>query len=128
MTVTVPRNVAQLNERLTHVALRLEVPVARARLMLCTLIVSQMLPDTVAIKGGMGVKLRLGNAARAQPPTLMSLPMPGEQPSNMSLPIDSRPGGERFHLHRARSSGTQMHPIGSPSPPPYASGKPMTLA
>ncbi|MGK0716472.1 nucleotidyl transferase AbiEii/AbiGii toxin family protein [Leucobacter sp. W1153] len=28
--------------------------------MLCTLIVSQMLPEAVAVKGGMGVKLRLG--------------------------------------------------------------------
>ncbi|QTX06202.1 nucleotidyl transferase AbiEii/AbiGii toxin family protein [Agromyces archimandritae] len=36
------------------------MPVARARVMLCTLIVSQMLPDAVAVKGGMGVKLRFG--------------------------------------------------------------------
>lgn len=28
--------------------------------MLCTLIVSQMLPEAVAVKGGMGIKLRMG--------------------------------------------------------------------
>lgn len=58
--VTPPLNVTQLNARLAHVAGELGIPVARARVMLCTLIVSQMLPDAVAIKGGMGVKLRLG--------------------------------------------------------------------
>ena len=57
---TPPLNVAQLNGRLEDVARRYGVTVARARLMLCTLIVSQMLPDAVAVKGGMGVKLRLG--------------------------------------------------------------------
>jgi hypothetical protein len=30
--------------------------------MLCTLIVSQMLPDAVAIKGGMGIKMRFGES------------------------------------------------------------------
>jgi hypothetical protein len=55
-----PLNVAQLNERLALVASELGIPVARARVMLCTLIVSQMLPDAVAVKGGMGVKLRFG--------------------------------------------------------------------
>lgn len=59
-TVTPPLNIAQLDNRLQDVARDLGVPIARARLMLCTLIVSQMLPETVAIKGGMGVKLRLG--------------------------------------------------------------------
>lgn len=58
--VTPPLNVTQLNARLAHVAAELGIPVARARVMLCTLIVSQMLPDTVAVKGGMGVKLRFG--------------------------------------------------------------------
>jgi hypothetical protein len=58
--VTPPLNVTQLNDRLAHVAGELSIPIARARVMLCTLIVSQMLPDAVAIKGGMGVKLRLG--------------------------------------------------------------------
>lgn len=58
--VTPPLNVTQLNDRLAQVATGLGIPVARARVMLCTLIVSQMLPDAVAVKGGMGVKLRLG--------------------------------------------------------------------
>ncbi|MHA3722715.1 nucleotidyl transferase AbiEii/AbiGii toxin family protein [Leucobacter sp. HY1910] len=55
-----PLNVTQLNERLAQVATGLGIPAARARVMLCTLIVSQMLPDAAAVKGGMGVKLRLG--------------------------------------------------------------------
>ena len=58
--VTPPLNVTQLNDRLAHVAAELVIPVARARVMLCTLIVSQMLPDAVAVKGGMGVKMRFG--------------------------------------------------------------------
>lgn len=55
-----PLNTAQLNARLDIVSRDLGVPVARVRRMLCTLIVSQMLPDAVAVKGGMGVKLRMG--------------------------------------------------------------------
>ncbi|MES2093003.1 MAG: hypothetical protein V4531_04210 [Actinomycetota bacterium] len=58
--VTPPANVTQLNDRLAQVALELGIPIARARVMLCTLIVSKMLPDAVAIEGGMGVKLRFG--------------------------------------------------------------------
>ncbi|MCJ1689085.1 nucleotidyl transferase AbiEii/AbiGii toxin family protein [Rathayibacter sp. VKM Ac-2927] len=60
MTAVPPLNVTQLNERLAQSASELGIPVARARVMLCTLIVSQMLPDSVAVKGGMGVKLRFG--------------------------------------------------------------------
>ena len=58
--VTPPLNLTQLNARLAQVAAELDIPIARARVMLCTLIVSQMLPDAVAVKGGMGVKLRFG--------------------------------------------------------------------
>lgn len=58
--VAPPLNVTQLNARLAQVAVELRIPIARARVMLCTLIVSQMLPDAVAVKGGMGVKLRYG--------------------------------------------------------------------
>lgn len=58
--MTPPLNVTQLNERVAQVAAELMIPVARARVMLCTLVVSQMLPDAVAVKGGMGVKMRLG--------------------------------------------------------------------
>lgn len=55
-----PLNVAQLNDRLAIAARELGIPIARARVMLCTLIVSQMLPNSVVVKGGMGVKLRFG--------------------------------------------------------------------
>lgn len=58
--ITTPLNVSQLEARLAQVAADLGVPVARARVMLCTLIVSQMLPDAAVVKGGMGIKLRLG--------------------------------------------------------------------
>lgn len=54
--------IAQLNARLEEASRDLGVPVARVRRMLCTLIVSQMLPDPVAIKGGMGIKLRFGES------------------------------------------------------------------
>ncbi len=58
--VAPPLNTSQLNARLEEASRELGVPSARVRRMLCTLIVSQMLPDAVAIKGGMGVKLRMG--------------------------------------------------------------------
>ncbi len=41
-----PLNVTQLNERLARVAAEMGIPVARARVMLCTLVVSQMLALT----------------------------------------------------------------------------------
>lgn len=56
---TPPLNVAQLNDRLAQLANEPSIPVARARAMLCTLLVSQMLPVAAEIKGGRGVKLRL---------------------------------------------------------------------
>lgn len=78
--VTPPLNVTQLNDRLAQVAGELGIPVARARVMLCTLIVSQMLPDAVAIKGGMGVKLRLGErGTRATSDLDVSTRVRGEQ-------------------------------------------------
>jgi hypothetical protein len=46
--------------RLEQVADEFAIPIARARVMLCCLVVSQMLPETVWIKGGLGIKLRLG--------------------------------------------------------------------
>lgn len=58
--VSPPLNIAQLNTRLEEASRDLGVPTARVRRMLCTLIVSQMLPRSVAVKGGMGVKLRFG--------------------------------------------------------------------
>lgn len=59
-SVAPPLNIAQLNARLERASQDLGVPVSRVRRMLCTLVVSQMLPDAVAVKGGMGVKLRKG--------------------------------------------------------------------
>ncbi|GMA33209.1 hypothetical protein GCM10025875_32010 [Litorihabitans aurantiacus] len=52
-TASPPLNVTQLEDRLAQVAGAMGLPVARARVMLCTLVVSQMLPDGVAVKGGM---------------------------------------------------------------------------
>jgi hypothetical protein len=60
MDRTPPLTIAQLDERLEEASRELGVPIARVRRMLCTLIASQMLPRAVVIKGGMGVKLRLG--------------------------------------------------------------------
>jgi hypothetical protein len=60
MTVAPPLNIVQLQERMEQVSVDLGITVARVKLMLSTLIVSQMLPDAVAVKGGMGIKLRLG--------------------------------------------------------------------
>ena len=54
--------IAQLNARMEEASQKLGVPIARVRRMLCTLIISQMLPDAVAVKGGMGIKLRLGES------------------------------------------------------------------
>jgi len=63
MSTVVPvLNIAQLNVRLEEVSRDLGVPIARVRRMLCTLIISQMLPSAVAIKGGMGIKLRMGES------------------------------------------------------------------
>lgn len=55
-----PLNIAQLNARLEEASREFGVPITRIRRILCTLIVSQMLPEAVTIKGGMGLKLRLG--------------------------------------------------------------------
>lgn len=75
-----PLNVTQLNDRLEQVAAELIIPVARARVMLCTLIVSQMLPKAVVVKGGMGVKLRFGErGTRATSDLNISTRVRGEQ-------------------------------------------------
>lgn len=58
--VTPPLNVSQLDERVRDAAAALGIPAARAKTMLSTLAVSQMLPHVVAVKGGMGIKIRLG--------------------------------------------------------------------
>lgn len=55
-----PLSLAQLNQRVQDLAEQHGVTAARIRLMMCTLVVSQLLPDSVVIKGGMGIKLRMG--------------------------------------------------------------------
>lgn len=57
-----PLTISQLNARIDEASAEWGVPSARVRRMLCTLVVSQMLPDAVTVKGGMGLKLRLGEA------------------------------------------------------------------
>lgn len=85
---TPPLNVTQLNDRLAQVAGELGIPIARARVMLCTLIVSQMLPDAVAVKGGMGVKLRFGERGTR---------------ATSDLDVSARIRGQEFeHAFRAR--------------------------
>ena len=75
-----PLNIAQLNQRLNEISGDLGIPVARIRRMLCTLVVSQMLPDAVVIKGGMGVKLRMGESGtRATADLDVSTEYRGEQ-------------------------------------------------
>ncbi|TQL47526.1 hypothetical protein FB562_0590 [Homoserinimonas aerilata] len=111
-----PLNVPQLNDRLAQVAGALGIPVARARVMLCTLVVSQMLPDAVAIKGGMGVKLRLGErGTRATSDLDVSTRARGEEfercarPFGVSAParaVADAPNG------RARRSGAAARPAG----------------
>lgn len=60
--VSAPLNIAQLERRLAGAAHDFGIPISRARVLLCALIVSQMLPEQVTVKGGMGVKLRLGES------------------------------------------------------------------
>jgi hypothetical protein len=86
--VTPPLNVTQLNDRLAQVATERGIPVARARVMLCALIVSQMLPSAAAIKGGMGVKVRFGE---------------GGTRATSDLDVSTRIRGEEFErVFRAR--------------------------
>lgn len=83
-----PLNWAQLNARMDESARDLGVPVARVRRMLCTLIVTQMLPEAVAVKGGMGVKLRMGERGTR---------------ATADLDVSSRQRGEEFEeAFRAR--------------------------
>lgn len=55
-----PLTLAQLNRRTSAIAEVLTVPEARVRQLLGTVIITQMLPPDVTIKGGMGIKLRIG--------------------------------------------------------------------
>lgn len=55
-----PLNIVQLEERIAAIADALDVPTDRARVYVCSVIVAQMLPAGTVVKGGIGVKLRLG--------------------------------------------------------------------
>jgi hypothetical protein len=50
----------QLDERVAAIAGALDVPVDRARVLVSHIVVAQMLPQGAVVKGGIGVKLRLG--------------------------------------------------------------------
>lgn len=50
----------ELDERVAAIAGALDIPVQRARVLISSVVVAQMLPDGVVVKGGIGVKLRLG--------------------------------------------------------------------
>jgi len=50
----------QLDDRVAAIARALDIPVDRARMLISSVIVAQMLPDGAVVKGGIGVKLRLG--------------------------------------------------------------------
>lgn len=55
-----PLNLAQLNHRVADIADALMVPEARIRQLLGTVIITQLLPSGTSIKGGMSLKIRLG--------------------------------------------------------------------
>lgn len=55
-----PRTRAGFEERLVSIAEAMGIPVERARRLLGAVIVAQMLPAGVAVKGGIGVKIRVG--------------------------------------------------------------------
>lgn len=50
----------ELEERVAAIAGALDIPVQRATVLVKSVVVAQMLPDGVVVKGGIGVKLRLG--------------------------------------------------------------------
>lgn len=55
-----PLNLAQLNQRVADIADVLRVPESRVRQLLGAVIIAQLLPSGTSIKGGMGLKMRLG--------------------------------------------------------------------
>lgn len=115
-SATPPLNVTQLNGRLAQVANDLGIPVARARVMLCTLIISQMLPDTVTIKGGMGVKLRFGErGTRATSDLDVSTRARGEE-FERTFRERLAKDGEPYPLQGVSNSATPMHLTASPLP------------
>lgn len=59
-TPAVPLTVTQLENLLLGLSAEIGIPVARARILLGTLVVSQLLPAGTFVEGGMGMKLLLG--------------------------------------------------------------------
>lgn len=55
-----PTTPVMLDERVAAIAEILGIPVKRARMLVSSVVVAQMLPVGVAVKGGVGIKLRLG--------------------------------------------------------------------
>ena len=55
-----PTNLQQLEERVAAIADALHITRRRARVLVSSVIVAQMLPAGTLVKGGIGVKLRLG--------------------------------------------------------------------
>lgn len=59
-TPAIPLTVTQLENTLLELSAEMGIPVDRARMLLGTLVVSQLLPLGTFVKGGMGMKLLLG--------------------------------------------------------------------
>lgn len=57
-----PRTSKELKRRLENIADKLDMSVKRARWLVGALVVSQMLPPNVLIKGGFGITLRVGDS------------------------------------------------------------------
>ncbi|SIK93644.1 nucleotidyl transferase AbiEii/AbiGii toxin family protein [Mycobacteroides abscessus] len=55
-----PLTHAMLEKRVAAIAEALGTPVKRARMLISSVVVAQMLPEGIAVKGGVGIKLRLG--------------------------------------------------------------------
>ncbi|ORW16742.1 hypothetical protein AWC19_22030 [Mycobacterium palustre] len=53
-------SLVQFNDRVEAIAGALDIPIERARTLIGSVIVAQMLPDEAVVKGGIGVKFRLG--------------------------------------------------------------------
>ena len=63
-----PMSDAGLNLRVAEIAADLGIVVKRARSLITGLIVAQMLPDSLVVKGGQGIRIRRGEAnSRATP-------------------------------------------------------------
>ena len=63
-----PISGAELNLRVAEIADHYGIVVKRARSLITGLIVAQMLPDSLVVKGGQGIRIRRGEAnSRATP-------------------------------------------------------------